>query len=321
MPNTLAHLGVQLLATRAIAGRRWAADVLLLSVIACVLPDVPWIVQRALRPFLITLDDPQLLFDARLYFTAQGSLLFCLILAAAIAVLVERIGFSFTVLAVGILAHLALDALQIKWANGVILWAPFSWRQGRVDWFWPESLWSDVMTASGVAVVVWFGARLGAARIPSGPAVQLRPSTGRVLGAALLLGLYLAAPLALEGQLQAANVHFIDTMRSPNRTGAVVELSQAAHGRDEAGAWVRTLSEEIVRLDCSRGEPDVCRAVEWGEGGRLSVRGRFVDHATVAPLALHQHRPRLRVVASLVGLSAALILAVLCIRQLRRKIV
>ncbi|MEL6265162.1 MAG: hypothetical protein AAFR52_05860, partial [Pseudomonadota bacterium] len=73
MPNTIAHLGVNLLATRAAlpaAGTKWILA-------GALLPDLPWILQRLLRAGL-----PEIpAIDLRLYVAAQASLLGCLLLA------------------------------------------------------------------------------------------------------------------------------------------------------------------------------------------------------------------------------------------------
>ena len=82
MPNTLAHLGVQGILTRAVireADTKWIF-------LGALIPDFPWIARRAIL-FLF----PQVNFiDLRLYTIAQASLAGCLLLATAISLLTYK---------------------------------------------------------------------------------------------------------------------------------------------------------------------------------------------------------------------------------------
>ena len=78
MPNTLAHLGVQALVTRTLLPRaelRWIA-------LGCVIPDLPWIAQRALRT----------LFDG-VYFDSLGN---------RASVFADPVGWCATFVAIGV---------------------------------------------------------------------------------------------------------------------------------------------------------------------------------------------------------------------------
>ena len=66
MPNTLAHLGVQGFITHAAikdAEPKWIA-------FGCLIPDLPWILQRAIAVLLPQVDG----YELRLYAIAQASL-------------------------------------------------------------------------------------------------------------------------------------------------------------------------------------------------------------------------------------------------------
>ena len=145
MPNTLAHLGVQGLATRALLPRsdlKWIA-------LGCALPDLPWIARRLVRPFV---GDATLL-DQRLVRLVQGSLLFCLVLSGAFSTLAREPGKVFRILALNSLLHLLLDACRTKWGNGVHLFAPVSWKLTNFGLFWPESPVTVVLTVGGLAAL------------------------------------------------------------------------------------------------------------------------------------------------------------------------
>ena len=112
MPNTLAHFGIQGVATLVMlrqADPKWIF-------VGCIIPDVPWILQRIVRPVIT---DPDLLYDLRLYTIAQASLICCLLLCGAFAVLSANPGRIFAILSLNSCFHLLLDAFQTKWGNGV----------------------------------------------------------------------------------------------------------------------------------------------------------------------------------------------------------
>ena len=146
MPSTLGHIAVQGLLTRP-AFPRLAARWILLG---AVLPDLPWILKRITLVAIPSIDP----YDARLYFLIQASLVFCLLLAGALAALSRRPRLVFSCLAVSSLLHLLTDATQIKWGVGVHLLAPVSWEPLKLGLFWPESLPSILLTLVGLVVVV-----------------------------------------------------------------------------------------------------------------------------------------------------------------------
>ena len=77
MPNTLVHLGVQSVSTKAVfkdADFKWIA-------IGCIIPDVPWIIQRIILVAQTGIDR----FDLCQYVTVQASLFCCFILCGFMA--------------------------------------------------------------------------------------------------------------------------------------------------------------------------------------------------------------------------------------------
>jgi len=164
MPNTLAHIGLQVLGQRALGiGPRDFGLVLC----GCVIPDLPWILQRVISGFEIS--DPLRLFA---YSSIQSSLFISLILAAAVSLLLRESVRAFLVIGISCFFHLLLDALQIKWSNGVILLDPFDW--ATVNWgkAWPENPVVYVASFLGAAVILYalstsrdFSVRFGATRI------------------------------------------------------------------------------------------------------------------------------------------------------------
>ena len=182
MPNTLAHLGVQTLATR-VAVRR--ADVRWVFIGATV-PDVPWIIGRATSTLVPRFHD----YDLWAYLIAQSSLAVSLILCAALAAVATRAGRTFAILSVNASLHLILDGIQTKWGSGAHVLAPFSWHDWDAGWFAIESWPTFALTSIGIIIAI---RAIGAARRSSPIATTL--TTSRLALFTLALTAYLLAPI------------------------------------------------------------------------------------------------------------------------------
>ena len=279
MPNTLAHIAVQGLATRAVDRSTEASWILA----GAVVPDVPWILQRAVVGLGLAPESVGL----RAYFTAQGSLAASLLLCGALAALARRPARVAAVLSAGAVLHLLLDATQTKWGTGVHLLAPVSWRPLGWDLYWPESAVTWILTAAGLVY-------LAAEAVRRLPATALRrPGRGR---AAAILGLaaaYLLVPLAWASAVQSA---------------PTLPLSTLASGADRPGRFVEFDREELVERDARlvlrtfAGEWSLGGAVS-GPPGTVSVQGRFATGDSLVVSRLHRHPRGVRDAASLVGLA------------------
>ncbi len=283
MPNTLAHLGIQALATRAIirgAEVKWIW-------IACVIPDLPWILQRVVR-----MVPGVSLIDLRLYAIAQASLIMCLVLSAALALCSLRPGRVFAILGLGCVLHLLLDAMQTKWANGVHLFAPLSWELLNFGLFWPEDWPSLALTALGLgyALYAWLLLSDGMAdlRYPRG--------FGLVAVSGLCLA-YAALPLALmAGPLMADN-HYVATLDDIEaRPGRTIGFDRRWIVYDTDGAWILSWTGERFRATGTLPEDNT----------KASVIGRFEDETTVHVIAIYPHPKSLRDLTALLGLALVL---------------
>jgi len=280
MPNTLVHLGVQGLACRlAVPG----ID-LRFVYLACVVPDLPWIVQRAVIVLGLPVDRADLMLAA----AAQGSLIFCLLLSAAIALVTLRPTSVFLTLAAGSVMHLALDMVQVKWGRGSILLAPFDWRPLSLDWMWPEHPLFYILTAASLVFVLatW-------RYIDHGPV--LRPfAARRHVPAAILAAAWLAAPAAFVPALHDADMFHARTLTSTDtRTGREVAFDRAPVWPGPGGAaMVELFTAEVVRLE----------GVDVTGPGLVSVRGRFAGAGTIEADEFHFHPPYVRAAASVLGL-------------------
>ncbi|MFP4309492.1 MAG: hypothetical protein ACLFQQ_19940 [Desulfococcaceae bacterium] len=280
MPNTLVHIGIHLPITRGIFRRADPKWILL----GCVVPDLPWIFQRAARVFLPGANPV----DLRLYATVQASLFFCLFFSAGAALLSRRPLRNFAILALGSALHLFLDALQIKWGNGVHFFAPFSWRMTQFGLFWPESPATGFFTFLGMGVLGAFGFRRTDEDAPIRRMANL--PTAWTLAGFLLAGYLLLPPALLSGP-ERANNHYAATLRDKeNRIGKPIQLDRV---RWEPETGIHVFSGDALKADGLEGAP----------AGTVSIQGRFVSRNRIEVRRWKRHPAGLRNLASYIGLS------------------
>ena len=281
MPNTIAHLGLQGLVTRSLirnADLKWIY-------LACLIPDIPWILRRSAAAVF----PDAWLFDLHLYAIVQSSLLFCLLLSGALAVWSSRSGTVFAIMALGSVLHLLIDATQTKWGNGVHFLAPFSWELLNFGWYWPEDAPTYLLSALGLGyvVVMW--------RKEPPAAEDLVIPRGRPLAiGSLCLILYLFAPvLFLSGPYEADNHAAKALEPGADRTGLVVTFDRNRLTREDGVTMILAYTNETVIL---KGADDV-------SPGSVSIKGRFLDNEVVEIEAIHQHTGRLRNIQSYAGIG------------------
>ncbi len=278
MPNTLAHVGVQTVLTRSLlkdADIKWIY-------LGCVIPDLPWIVKR-----FILLAHPsieQLWLQA--YLLLQATLLFSLLLSAALACLSARKLQTFLILASCSLVHLLLDATQTKWGNGADLWIPFDWQMLNFGWYWPEHWFSYVMTLWGLAVMIFYW-RESTSRAP-----DIVLNWSNTMACLILLGSYCLLPLVLIDQARQQDSHYNGTLYSDDRTGKAIAFDRKTVKRGEHGEWLVDLYGEWVALD----------GVVGDDLQIVSVQGRFSQQNRIAVSDYRVHPGLLRNYLSLVGL-------------------
>lgn len=291
MPNTLAHIGAQTLASKACwkgADFRWIS-------VGCIIPDIPWIVQRGVYGLVPGINT----YDLRLYSMVQASLFFSLLLCGAFSRLAKESGKIFALLAINCLFHLLLDALQIKWANGVHLFAPFSWKLTDFQLYWPEQKLNYMLSLLGLATLIFFAVKDG------GRLLLLSFSQKRLTLSALLVLIYfLSPPLFFHGPLRANN-HYIATLQNKaSRPGQYVEIDRNLY--DPENKKIQLFSGEWLTLT---GLPP-------GKGNILSLQGRFVDEKTVQVQSYHFHSS-LRDISSMIGLAGILLVWLLTLLKKR----
>jgi hypothetical protein len=293
LPNTLAHLGLQTLTTR-VAFRapdpKWIY-------LGCVIPDLPWIIRRVVFALFPNVD----WVDLRLYSIAQASLAVSLLLCGALALMSTSPKRIFAILSLNALLHLLLDALQIKWGNGVHLFAPFSWKIWNLGLFWPEGATTVVLTGAGLGIVLW--AYWRGVEEPVGLSIE-KPI--RLILAAVLLSAYAVLPWMLSASVEASDSHFLHTIQSgPARAGQPVALDRTEFTDDGDSATLLLYNGEYVAV-AGKIPP---------HSGVVSIQGRFGDRDTVVIEEFHAHAGRLRDLGSYVGLALVLLAWLLPVRR------
>ena len=201
-------------------------------------------------------------FDLRLYTMAQASLALTLVLAAAVAAATVAPRVVVAILGVNALLHLLLDASEIKWGNGVHLFAPFSWRMTSFDLLDGESRLVLILTLLGAAVAVAVIVRWRP------PAIDLDFRPRRLAAAAGLMGVYLVAPVVFLGAIEATDSYSVKTLREvERRPGRTVGLDRTVFLVTPTGGVVETWNGE--RVPVTGPVPD--------HDARVSLYGTFVE--------------------------------------------
>ncbi|RMH35545.1 MAG: hypothetical protein D6690_08500 [Nitrospirae bacterium] len=280
MPNTLAHFGIQGIVSH-VASPRLDPKLIFLG---CLLPDLPWMIQRALQLFHWI--DP---YTLRLYCIAQASLAVTLCLCAALASLSTQPKTVFMVLGTNVLLHLLLDALQIKWANGVHLLAPLSWELWNAGIFWPESLPTYALTVLGLSYALWHWRAAITLPVP-GPT----RSRKRLITACGWLMLYVMLPVWWLSGPAETNSHFVRTLRAPKalRVGQYVEFDRNRYRKHQPQDILRTFAGEDIHVDNTI----------LDHSAIISAQAHFVGPDTVHILAFHEHTA-FRDLASYTGIA------------------
>ncbi len=283
MPNTLAHLGLQAVATRAIFSR---ADIKWIY-LGAIIPDIPFVMKRAASFVAPGVD----ILDVRLFSIVQASLLFSLVFAFACSRFSSSSKRVLLVLSFGVILHLLMDACQIKWGNGPRFLVPFDWKLVNFGFYWPEQLPSHLMTAFGGMYVI-YAFRLpireqGTDLILPGPKVLLTAATALVF--------YFIFPLALMESAEQAGGGSVQLIRMDDRGGHEIDLDRARYRHNAGQMIVELYRGEFIAL--------VGIEDELPAEGKISVRGVFMDDELIRANEYHVNDTRYRELASVFGLA------------------
>lgn len=216
---------------------------------------------------------------------------FCLLLSGALSLFAARPLRIFSLLGLNALAHLLLDAIQIKWANGVHLFAPFSWKALSFSFVWPEHLLIYLLSACGLGILI-YGVYYGLKGW--GETVLLTVKQKNMIIAVLLLAAYMTFPLLFFSGPEKENNHFVATLRGvEERAGKYIEFDRVHFSSHDK--VVNVFSGEKLSLQGAL--PD--------EDALISIQGNFLNNETIKVSSLHVHS-RFRDLASMIGLAGIL---------------
>lgn len=280
MPNTLIHIALQAPLSRAVFPKVEIPWILL----GVLIPDIPWIVQRI--TLMTEVGDP---FFVRLYCTIQASLPFSLLLCLACASMARRVAPVFALLAFSSLLHLVLDALQIKWGNGVLFFAPFQWQTTRLGLLWPEHPVGYILAVLGILYLLWKGKTI----VREGVALRRSPWWPALVPA---LVLYLLLPPLFMGTLKDTNVNYLKIIgESGIRSGSPIELDRSYY------------NAETDTITLFTGESVAVTGSLPPHSGTVSFKGEFRTPSLINSTRYHVHNRAYRDYASI----AAIILTAL----------
>ena len=283
MPNTLAHFAINGLFTRTViheADLKWIY-------LGCIIPDLAWILQRVVRALPVAVD----LYNVRAYCIAQSSLLISVLICVAFAVLTKQRSKIFFILIIGCLLHLLLDAVQIKWANGVQLMAPYSWELTRFDIFWPESIGTYVLTTMGLIYFIFYFKKSFL-----GSCDEFILSKKTIIISSILIIFWLLLPVIFIPSIYDVDNHYISTLKdTSNRVGKNIEIDRNKYIHSDTGSTLVTFFGEEIALE----------NIQIESGKLISLQGKFIDNHTIYVDRYHVHT-KFRDYASIIGLICVL---------------
>jgi hypothetical protein len=287
MPNTLAHLGINGITTRALIKK---SDFILIYV-GAVIPDIPWIIQRAALALIPGIN----VYDLRLYCIVLSSLFLSIFLSAALAYIFPETKRVFIIFSLGAFIHLLLDSIEIKWANGVHLLAPFNWDLFTAGFFWPESITIYVITLFGFLYVLY--------NIKETVSLSLKISftSPRKIFTSITIGVfYFSLPLLLLNNAETADNHFVKTLRDlEHRPGSYFEVDRGYYVDSPNGdQFITPFKEKLIVTN-----------LNLGTSGSTSIRAKFISRNTIQIIDYHIHSNR--DIYSYVGLIILVILVTL----------
>lgn len=270
MPNTLAHIGVNLILTRSLIKN---ADAFLVFV-GAIIPDIPWILQR-LANFFIPNINP---YDLRLYCIVQASLFFSIILSAAIAILFQKSFRAFTLLSFGAVIHLLLDSIEKKWANGVHLFAPVNWDLFNLGIVWPEHIIIHLLSILGLMILFLLFREAAKTSFNINFENKIR-----ILFSISILSLYTFLPFIFIDNAESSDNHFVKTLREyDERSGKYFEVDRGNYIHSLDGNKFLTPFNEYLSIS----------NLDLETSKVMSIRAEFISSNNIKVIEYHIHGNR-----------------------------
>jgi hypothetical protein len=294
LPNTLAHIAVNSISTKILIRN----SEILWIYIGCIIPDLPWILRKIISYILPQING----YDLQVYSIIQSSLIFSILLSISFSLLGQSRIRTFLILSIGSILHLLLDITQIKWANGVILFAPFSWELTSYGFFWPENIINYAITFSGFLYLVINWKKTINEKLP----ISIKYPFF-ILSFVLFLT-YLLTPFLFIQDVYDEDNHFVTTLKNFEvRQDKYVELDRKSLIFNDStnSYWIQSFDQDLIELS----------ELHDVKSTRISVRGIFATNTRIKVIDYHENWDLFRDGASYLGLSLVLLIWVLAIKN------
>ena len=279
IPNTLVHVAIH----SAVFGPLRAPFAAVFA--GCVTPDLPWIVRRLIDMTSISLEP----ISALAYFIAQASLVGCVFPCIAFGFLFTNFKPVAALALLGCLVHLLLDSLQVKWGNGVHLFAPYDWEILSLSVFQIDSVFTNLLTFAGIIPFLFVTKARHDARL-----LCLNPV--RLAGCCICLIAYFAVPFLFISDVVASNSRYLQTLENKDeRRGKMLELDRETASVTGDTWYTTTHIGEVLAIV----NPDA----NMTDGGTYSFRAEFYDEREIWLIDWKRHSG-MRDIASYIGLLA-----------------
>lgn len=286
LPNTLAHIALNGPVSRSLVK---GSDILWIY-LGCVIPDIPWIIRKIIEFIAPSING----YDLQIYSIVQSTLIFSLILSFGFALVSNSRRKTFLILGIGTILHLVFDMLQIKWANGVLLFAPLNWEIINYGIFWPESIITYIFTLSGLVYYLIHWKRIKLAKLP------LRINIGTLIGLLMIMILYFGAPIFFMDESRSADNHFVNTLENENeREGKYIEMDRKdiLFNENTNSFWIKSFDKSYIELS----------EMQSITSNRISIKGTFTTNNLIKVYEYHENNEILRDGASYMGLLLILL--------------
>ena len=281
MPNTLTHIAVNGFISKSI----FKNSDLLWIYLGCVIPDFPWISMKVIELLSSNLNG----YDVKAYAIVQASFLFCIILSASFALIGRNRVRVFLILILGSFLHLILDSMQIKWANGINLFAPFSWEMVSFNLFWPENNITYFLTISGILFFILNWKSITKISRP------FKIDKNGLILSLLLIILYFTLPLLMIDSIYKNDLHYLSTLKDYEaRVGKYVELDRKKIRFDKKSnsTWINAYDGQYIELG---NIPEI-------SARKLSIRGKFIEKELIEVAEYHENWALFRDGSSYIGI-------------------
>jgi hypothetical protein len=284
-------MGINAITTRVLIRK---ADLILIY-FGAVIPDIPWIIQRATLVLIPGINT----YDLRLYCIITSSLFFSAILSAALANLFVNTKKTFIIFSVGSLIHLLLDSLEIKWANGVLLFVPIDWNLMSIGFLWTEGIPIYILTFLSFLYVT--------INVRESISTSLRfSSTGskKIFASFIFVICYFSLPLLFLNSAEESNSHFVKTLRErEQRSGKYFEIDRGFYSDSPNGDKFITPFDEILYV----------KKLDLKLSGTMSIKAKFISEDEIQIIDYHIHSNR--DIFSYIGLLIILVFFVISLKN------